>query len=421
MLSVFIDTTQPSRTAGYEEEARRFIDWVRAAAPIDAANSVMLPGTARERKQKARRRRNSDRRRHWRKILDAAGRLGVPADQIRRTDTRSKRTMENILRIFASLIALLACIAMPAGDAAAQAYPGRPIQIVVPFPAGGSVDVIARLIGQNLSQRVGQSVIVDNRAGATGMIGAGYVAKAAPDGYTILLGTTGPSRWRPRSTRACVRQREGFRTHHRGRGPALLMVVPPSLPVKNLADFIAYAKPGRASSTSSRPAREAPASRGRDAEDDGGPGHDARAVSRRRARRGGPARGAGRAHVPAHAAMQPYVASGQLRALGITSLRRSKAVPEVPTLIEGGLPGFEIITWFGFFAPARTPDAIVERLNSEIARVVTSPDVASRLADLGADFTPNSVKEFAEFIQRDLKSWKAVVEKSGLPLSPAAK
>lgn len=329
--------------------------------------------------------------------------------------------MNTILRSLMSLIAALACVTLPGGNAAAQAYPGRAIQIVVPFPPGGSVDVIARLIGQKLSQRVGQSVVVDNRAGATGMIGAGHVAKAAPDGYTILLGTTGPITMSPalNQTMAYDSARDFAPIIEVG-ATALLMVVPPSLPAKNLSEFIAYAKarPGKLNFVSSGT---------------GTTGHLAGELLKLMA-------GLDMTHVPykggAPAAtdllagrvdlmfqltpqMQPYVASGQLRALGITSRKRAMAMPEIPTMIEGGLADFEIVTWFGFFAPARTPQAIVERLNSEITQVVTSPEVASRLAELGADWTPNSAKEFADFIQRDLKKWKLVVEKSGLPLAPA--
>lgn len=335
--------------------------------------------------------------------------------------TGASVTMNKMLSCSTCLVALLVCVTLPAGNAAAQTYPNRAIQIVVPFPPGGSVDVIARLIGQKLSQRVGQSVIVDNRAGATGMIGAGHVAKSAPDGYTLLLGTTGPITMSPALNQSMAYDSaKDFAPIIEVGATALLMVVPPSLPVKSLAEFVTYAKarPGKLNFVSSGT---------------GTTGHLAGEMLKLMAgldmthvpyRGGAPAATdllAGRVDLMFQLTpqMQPYVASGQLRALGITSLKRSKAVPEVPTMIEGGLPDFEIVTWFGFLAPARTPESIVERLNSEISQAVTSPDVASRLAELGADWTPNSAKEFADFIQRDLKKWKLVVEKSGLPLAPA--
>lgn len=321
-------------------------------------------------------------------------------------------------RLFASLTLLLACVALPAGQAAAQSYPNRAVQIIVPFPPGGSVDVIARLIGQHLAPRLAQPVVVDNRAGATGMIGAAYVAKAAPDGYTLLLGTTGPITMLPALQSMTYDSASDFAPIIEVGETAMLMVVPPSLPVKNLAAFIAYARarPGKLNFVSSGT---------------GSTGHLAGEMLKARAglemthiphRGGAPALAdllAGRAELMFQLTpqMQPFVASGQLRAIGITSRKRSKAMPDVPTLIEGGLADFEVVTWFGFFAPARTPRAIVERLNAEIAGVVATPEVAARMEQLGAEWAPNSTREFSDFIQRDLKNWKQAVEKSGLQLA----
>lgn len=329
--------------------------------------------------------------------------------------------MKRMLHFAICLTGLLVWTTLSAGTAAAQAYPNRAITIVVPFPPGGSVDVIARIIGAKLSQQVGQPVIIDNRSGATGMIGASHVARSSPDGYTLLLGTTGPITMSPALTAAMpYDSAKDFAPIIQVGMTPMLMVVPPSLPVKNLSEFIAYAKarPGKLNFVSSGI---------------GTSGHLAGEMLKFMA-------GLDMVHVPyrggAPAAvdliagqvelmfqlmpqMQPHVVAGQLRALGITSNKRSKALPDVPTMIEGGLADFEVVTWFGVFAPARTPEAIVERLNSEIAKVVASPDVSARLAELGSEWTANSSKEFSDFIQRDLKKWKLVVEKSGLPLQQA--
>lgn len=329
--------------------------------------------------------------------------------------------MKRMLHFVVCLTALLVSVTLSSGTAVAQAYPSRAITIVVPFPPGGSVDIIARIIGEKLSQAVGQTIIVDNRSGATGMIGAAQVAKSAPDGYTLLLGTTGPITLSPAlNTAMAYDSAKDFAPIIEVGITPMVMVVPPSLPVKNLSEFIAYAKarPGKLNFVSSGI---------------GTTGHLAGEMLKFMA-------GLDMVHVPyrggAPAAvdliagqvelmfqlvpqMQAHIAAGQLRALGVSSNKRSKALPDVPTMIEGGLADFEVVTWFGFFAPAKTPDAIVERLNREIAKVVEAPDVAVRLAELGSEWTPNTAKEFAEFIQRDLKKWKLVVEKSNLPLQPA--
>lgn len=321
-----------------------------------------------------------------------------------------------MLRVALCLSAFLAAVAFASGAALAQSYPSRAITIVVPFPPGGSVDIIARLIGEKLSQSLGQTVVVDNRSGATGMIGAAQVARSSPDGYTLLLGTTGPITMAPALTEAMAYDSaKDFAPIIQVGITPMVMVVPPSLPAKNLSEFIAYAKarPGKLNFVSSGI---------------GTTGHLAGEMLKFMAgldmvhipyRGGAPAAKdliAGQVELMFQLVpqMQPHIAAGQLRALGISSDKRSKALPDVPTMIEAGLADFEVVTWFGVFAPARTPEAIVERLNREIAKVVESPEVSARLTELGSEWTPNSAKEFSDYIQRDLKKWKLVVEKSGL-------
>jgi tripartite-type tricarboxylate transporter receptor subunit TctC len=328
--------------------------------------------------------------------------------------------MMRLLRGLACLAALLAAAVLPSGTALAQTWPNRAVTIVVPFPPGGSVDILARLIGEKLAPALGQPVVVDNRSGATGTIGSAHVAKAAPDGYTLLLGTTGPVTMAPALTAGLTydSSKDFAPIIEVGITP-MVMVVSPNLPAKNLAEFVAYAKtrPGKLNFVSSGT---------------GTTGHLAGEMLKFMA-------GLDMVHVPyrggAPAAqdliagqvelmfqlvpqMQPHIAAGQLRALGVTAEKRSKALPDVPTMIEQGFPDFEVVTWFGFFAPANTPSAVVDRLNREIAKVIEAPDVTARLTELGSEYSRNSPKEFADFIQRDLRKWKLVVDKSGLMKKP---
>jgi tripartite-type tricarboxylate transporter receptor subunit TctC len=329
--------------------------------------------------------------------------------------------MKTTLQVAICLPALLVSVMFSADTVTAQTYPNRAIQIVVPFPPGGSLDLTARIIGEKLSHGFGQPVIVGNRSGATGVIGSNFVARSVPDGYTLLMGTTGPITMLPALNEVMpYDSAKDFAPIIQVGAMYLLMVVPPSLPVRSLSEFIAYAKarPGKLNFVSSGV---------------GTTGHLAGEMLKLMA-------GLDMVHVPhrggAPAAvdllggqielmfqlmpqMRPHVVAGQLRALGITSAKRSKALPDVPTMIEGGLADFEVVTWFGIFAPAGTPEPIVGRLNSEISKVLASSDVSARLAELGIEWAPNAPKEFSEFVQRDLKKWKLVVEKSGLPLQPA--
>ena len=309
----------------------------------------------------------------------------------------------------------LACVALfiaaPAPVATAQDFPARPIRIVVPTLAGGSADILARLIGGKLHERWGQPVIVDNRAGAGQMIGADAVAKAPADGHTMLLPTvtyTTSAATQPKLPFDPVNDLAGITMV--GDGP-FLVTVHPSLPVKSLKELIALAraKPGDLNYASS------------------GTGSILHLVTEVFAA------GAGikLVHVPyksiapavtetvgGHVPMMfgslpsvlPQVKAGRLRALAVTTPQRSPFVPELPTVAESGVPGFEARQWWGVFVPARTPMPVVIRIHGEIQKILATDDVKARLADEGAAPVRMSPEEFSATVRSDIAKWKKVAQ-----------
>jgi tripartite-type tricarboxylate transporter receptor subunit TctC len=293
----------------------------------------------------------------------------------------------------------------------AQDYPSRPIRIVVPAAPGGSGDILARLIGGKLQERWGQSVVVENRAGAGQMIGAELVAKSAPDGHTILLPTvtyTTSAATQPRLPFDPVNDLAGVTMI--GEGP-FLVVVHPSLPVKTLQDLIALARV--------RPASLNYASSGT-----GGITHlitEVLAANTKIKLVHVPYKSVAPAvidvvggHVPMLIAsvpsVLPQVKAGRLRALAVTSVQRSAFVPGLPTVAEAGVAGYEARQWWGVFAPGRTPRAVVARLNSETHRILAADDVKVRLADEGAEpvlqMTPEA---FSDIVKSDIEKWRKIV------------
>jgi len=300
--------------------------------------------------------------------------------------------------------------------AQAQTWPAKPVRIVVPFSPGGFADSSVRSIADRLGARLGQSVVVENRPGAGGNIGAELVAKSAPDGYTLLAGYDGTMVVNPH-----VYAKLGFDTlkdfapvTKLGDG-AVIIVAHPSVPANNLRELIALAKakPGALSFGSSGT---------------GGSAHLACEMLNQRA-------GIELVHIPykggsqaitdavggqvplvctAIATAQQFIKNGKLKALGISSAKRDPAMPEVPTFVESGLPGFVVTSWMGILAPANTPRAIVDRLQTEIAAVLQLPDVRARYAVLGIDPVGNKPEEYAAQLKADLDAWGPVVKKANL-------
>jgi tripartite-type tricarboxylate transporter receptor subunit TctC len=314
-------------------------------------------------------------------------------------------------RIF--LYSLLFLSALPA---AAQEWPSKPVRIVVPFSPGGIADNSARSIADRLGARLGQPVVIENKPGAAGNIGAEMVAKSAPDGYTLLLGYDGTIVVNPH-----IYANTGFDVL-RDFAPVtklgdagVIVVSHPSLPVKDLRELIALAKakPGSLSYGSAGTGSSA---------------HLACELLNQRT-------GAGLVHVPykgggqaiadavggqiplactAVAGAQQFMKSGRLRGLGLSSAKRAAGAPDVPTFIESGLPGFVVDSWVGILAPAKTPRAIIERLNAEIAAVLQMPETRERYAVLGIEPVGNSPAEFAAQIRADLERWGPVVKQAGI-------
>jgi tripartite-type tricarboxylate transporter receptor subunit TctC len=298
-------------------------------------------------------------------------------------------------------------------SAAAQDYPSRPITMIVPYPAGGGVDVMGRLVGAKLSIALGQQVVIENRGGAGGMIGTRDAARAAPDGYTIVMLLTGIS----------LGSNTGYDVNKDFAPIGLVASTPiivdahPSLPAKTLADVIALAKkePGKLSAgTPPAPTINYFAARLFNLL----AGTDITVVTYK---------GTGPLtndllgnHVPLGFNTIPAsisnIAAGQLRGLAVTANKRSAAVPNVPTAAESGLPGFEAVQYYGLAAPAGTPRPIIERLNKELRAILASDEMKKRLIDDGTDPTPSTPEEYAANIAREEGKWAALVQKLGLKI-----
>jgi tripartite-type tricarboxylate transporter receptor subunit TctC len=292
----------------------------------------------------------------------------------------------------------------------------KPIRFIVPFSAGGGADIVARAIGQKLTESLGQQVIIDNRTGAAGIIGMEAAAKAPPDGYTIVLGQTGPNSINPSLyDKLPYDALKDFAPITETTSYPYVLVVHPSVPVRNVKDLIALAK--------SHPNGLTYASAG-----NGAANHLAAELLKNMAQ-------IRMVHVPykasapalidvlgGHVSMMfdpiitcmPHVRVGKLRALAITSLARSAISPELPTFAETGLPGYEAIGWHGVLAPAGTPKEMVARLHAEIVRVLRTPDMRARFAEQGAEPVGNTPDEFARFLKADLEKWSKVVKTAGV-------
>ena len=328
--------------------------------------------------------------------------------------TRTKRKLRQCLT--AGFIALTsgAAFAQVRTDGS-QPYPVKPIRIVVGFPPGGNSDFIARAVARGLAEAWSQQVIVDNRPGAGGNVAAEIVAKAPADGHTLLLGVfahaVNPSLYAKLPFDAI----RDFAPIILCASSANILVVHPSLPVKSVKELIALAK--------AQPGAITYASAG-----NGTASHLAGELLKMLASIDivhVPYRGTGPAHTDliggrvtmffaAMAGTLPNVQAGRLRALGVTTLKRWPGAPTVPTMVEAGLPGFEVNSWSGLLAPAATPKEIVARLNSEVARILRSPETAERLYSFGAEAIDNTPEEFSAYIATELAKWAKVVKAAGL-------
>ena len=301
------------------------------------------------------------------------------------------------------------------GSVMAQPYPNRPIRLVVAFPPGGATDVYARIVQTRFSEALGQNIVIENRAGAGGMIGADLVAKAPPDGYTLLIGNIAALAmnvgvyskmpYDPVKDLAAVLRTVDV---------SYALVVHPGVPAKNVQEFIAYAKanPGKLSYGSAG---------------SGSAPHLATELLKQRAgidilhvpyKGGGPMvadllGGQIQVGIGDQANLMPQVKAGKLRALAVGSLRRSPNYPEVPTIAESGLPGFEAGAWQGLAAAAGTASDVVKRLNETLVKVMQMPDVKERLLGAGLEPVGGSPEDFAQFIKSEIAKWSKVAKDVG--------
>ena len=314
------------------------------------------------------------------------------------------------VRVSFTLLAL--CAALPV---AAQNYPTKAVRLVSPFPPGGSVDVVGRILAAKLTENLGQQVIVDNRSGASGIIGTELVAKAPPDGYTLLINTL------PLVTNQFLMARvpydaiRDFEPISMVTSSPSLVTVHPSVPARSIKELIALAR--------SRPGQLNYSAAGI-----GTNPHIAGELFNLLAgvnivavqfKGGGPADiGAIGGEVAAtfgNISQQiGYVKSGRLRALAVTSATRSPALPDLPTVAEAGVPGYEFLTWHGILAPKGTPAPIVNLLNEQLKKILTAPGEAKRWEELGLDVIASSPADFAARLADELKKWGDVIRKRGL-------
>ncbi len=304
--------------------------------------------------------------------------------------------------------------ALGAAHAQVRDYPARAIRFVVPFPPGGATDIVTRIVAQKLNDQYKRQVaIVDNRGGAGGVVGAEIVARAAPDGYTLVMGTTGTH-----AINASLYAKPSYDPvkDFAPVTPAALLpnmlVAHPSIPVKNVRELIALSR--------ARPGELSYASSGNFLYLSGALFTSMAKVEMLHV----PFKGGAQAMpavVGGEVALSfativsslPLVQSGKLRGLAVTSAKRFPSAKEFPTVAESGLPGYEAVAWYGVFAPDGTPREIIQQLNTDIVRIINSPDVRDLLLKQGADSYATSVEEFAKVVQRDVAKWAKVVKSSG--------
>ena len=317
-----------------------------------------------------------------------------------------------VLSIVALLASATAAIAQPA------AYPTKPIRIVVAYTPAGATDILARTIGQKLNEAWGQAVIIDNRPGANGNIGTEYAAKATPDGYTLLMVTAGTHGINPGLYRKL-----GFDAVKDFAPVSLVAMVPNvfvvnnGVPSKDLKEFIAYAKANQGKLNYGSPGN-------------GSTAHLSMELFKSMT-------GIQMVHVPYKGSagvladliggqivvtmdnMPPYVPqvkAGKIRALAVSPARRSPALPDVPTVAEAGVPGYDSGAWFGLVAPANTPKDLVAKLSRETARILKLPDVSARLADLGAESVGGTPEQFSAHIKAEIAKWAKVIRDANVEL-----
>jgi tripartite-type tricarboxylate transporter receptor subunit TctC len=297
-----------------------------------------------------------------------------------------------------------------AAGAFAQAYPSKPIHIVVGFPPGGGNDIIARLVGAKMQENWEQPVVIDNKPGANSIIAAEFVAKSAPDGYTLLVNATGGMSVNPvLYAKLPYDPLKDFIPISMVGSFPLVLVVNPSVPAKSVTELIAYAKanPGKLNYSSGSTAFQVASEMFKQMT-----GTDIKQIPYKGSVQSISAVMAGDVQMTIvdTPPLVPQIKSGRVRALAVTSARRAGAMPDLPTIAESGVPGYEMALWIGVFAPAGTPQDVAAKLNAEVARIVNLPDTREKLAGMGVEPLGNSSEQMAEWIRREIAKYGPVVK-----------
>ena len=317
-------------------------------------------------------------------------------------------------RFFTSMIGCACLAAMPV-SLVAQSYPSKPIRIVVPWTAGGTADTLARVLGQRLGETFGQQTVIDNRPGASGQIGTELVARSPSDGYTLVLATTAPN-----STASSLYPKLAYDPLKDFAPISLIALtfyvlsVNPAVPVRNIPELVKLAKvhPGQLNFSSPG---------------NGTPNHLSGEMFKTMAgieMQHIPFKGSAQAiadviggQIPLNfeniAVVLPHIKAGKVRALGVTSAKRNRFLPDVPTIAESGYPGFESVGWFGLMAPAATPRDVLAKLNAETVRILNVPEINTRILNLGAEVKPTTMVEFEQFNRDQIVKWAKVIKASG--------
>lgn len=321
-------------------------------------------------------------------------------------------------RVLLSLLSL-SMLAVAGGVSAQVQYPVKPIRLVIPYPPGGGTDILGRPIARLLGEKLGQSILVDNRGGASGMVGAEIVARSAPDGYTVLMATSGEAALNvalyPKMNYDPIRD---FTPVTQVGVSPLVLVAHPSLPVKNVRDYIALAK--------KRPGSLSYSSIG-----SGSAQHMAGEWMRLLTgidiihvpyKGGGPQMtdllgGHSHSGFLALPVAAPNIKNGRIRAVGMTSAKRSSAFPDVPTFAESGMPGFEVSQWWAILVPRGTPNDIVARLHTEISAIVKTAEMKGRMADLGVDPVGGTPEQLGELVRTEIAKFRKIVADAKITLN----
>lgn len=310
-----------------------------------------------------------------------------------------------LLRIAGVIAALSIC-------AFAQAYPDKPVRLIVPYAPGGGTDVLARMIAQRLTDAFGKSVVVDNRAGVDGIVGAEIAARSAPDGYTLFLVSSSHAINVALGRKLPYDTIRDFTPITQTANQQLLLVVHPSLPVKSVLELKEYlkARPGKLNYGSSSNATALPMELFKTMT-----GTEIQHI---------PYKGSGpmlndllggqvQVSIAGAVASIPHIKAGRLRVLGIGDAKRSAFLPDVPTIAEGGVPGYQAVIWTGMFAPAKTSRSLIDRVNTEVVRILRAPDFRERVSSLGADVVGSSPDEWGRFLVSEIEKWTKIAKIAG--------